>query len=63
MMVTLRIGLLAIMVTLAMSITAAFAAVLPEEAAKLKSELNPLGAEIAGNADSTIPAWTLTGSL
>jgi len=28
-----------------------------EEAAKLKSELTPLGAERAGNADGTIPAW------
>lgn len=28
-----------------------------EEAAKLKSELTPLGAERAGNADGSIPAW------
>ena len=33
------------------------AAVTPEEAAKLKSELTPLGAEKAGNKDGTIPAW------
>lgn len=35
-----------------------FAAVTVEEAAKLKSELTPLGAEKAGNKDGTIPAWT-----
>jgi hypothetical protein len=35
-----------------------FAAVPPEEAAKLKSDLTPLGAEKAGNKDGTIPAWT-----
>ena len=34
------------------------AAVTPEEAAKLKTTLTPLGAERAGNADGTIPAWT-----
>jgi hypothetical protein len=33
------------------------AAVSPEEAAKLKTTLTPLGAERAGNADGTIPAW------
>ncbi|GGX95710.1 DUF1329 domain-containing protein [Massilia dura] len=30
----------------------------PEEAAKLKTTLTPLGAERAGNADGSIPAWT-----
>ncbi|MDM0032413.1 DUF1329 domain-containing protein [Variovorax sp. J22P271] len=34
------------------------AAVSNEEAAKLKSELTPLGAERAGNKDGSIPAWT-----
>ncbi len=29
-----------------------------EEAAKLGNELTPVGAEKAGNADGTIPAWT-----
>jgi len=37
---------------------AAHAAVTPEEAAKLKTELTPLGAEKAGNKEGTIPAWT-----
>lgn len=34
------------------------AAVGADEAAKLKSELTPLGAQKAGNADGSIPAWT-----
>ena len=39
------------------------AGVSAEEAARLKSDLTPLGAERAGNADGTIPAWEggLTG--
>lgn len=36
----------------------AAAAVSADEAARLKSELTPLGAEKAGNKDGTIPAWT-----
>ena len=35
----------------------ALAKVSAEEAAKLGNELTPLGAEKAGNADGTIPAW------
>ena len=42
---------------LAIANTFANAAVTPEEAARLKSELTPLGAEKAGNKDGTIPAW------
>ncbi|RRV32170.1 DUF1329 domain-containing protein [Pseudomonas sp. o96-267] len=38
--------------------TGAIAAVSPEEAAKLGATLTPLGAEMAGNADGSIPAWT-----
>jgi Protein of unknown function (DUF1329) len=34
-----------------------YAAVSTEEAAKLKTTLTPLGAERAGNADGSIPAW------
>ncbi len=39
------------------------AGVTADEAARLKSTLTPLGAEKAGNADGSIPAWTggLTG--
>jgi hypothetical protein len=36
----------------------ALAAVSAEEAAKLKGELTPLGAEKAGNKDGSIPPWT-----
>jgi len=43
---------------LAMGASATFAKVTPEEAAKLGKELTPMGAEKAGNADGTIPAWT-----
>ena len=38
--------------------SAAFAAVSEKEAARLGADLTPLGAEKAGNADGTIPAWT-----
>jgi hypothetical protein len=34
------------------------AAVTPEEAAKLKTDLTPFGAEKAGNREGTIPPWT-----
>ena len=36
----------------------ALAAVSAEEAARLKGELTPFGAEKAGNKDGSIPAWT-----
>jgi hypothetical protein len=37
----------------------------PEEAARLKTDLTPLGAERAGNKDGSIPAWTggFTGTI
>ena len=38
-------------------VSGAAAKVTPEEAAKLGKELTPFGAEMAGNADGTIPAW------
>jgi len=34
-----------------------YAAASPEEAAKLKTTLTPLGAERAANKDGSIPAW------
>ncbi|MEK1906341.1 MAG: DUF1329 domain-containing protein, partial [Pseudomonas sp.] len=34
------------------------AAVAPEQVARLGAELTPMGAEKAGNADGSIPAWT-----
>jgi Protein of unknown function (DUF1329) len=45
--------LLAVLLT-----SAARAGVGPEEAARLKKDLTPLGAERAGNASGSIPAWT-----
>ena len=38
--------------------SALVAAVSPEEAARLEKDLTPLGAQRAGNAAGTIPAWT-----
>jgi hypothetical protein len=35
-----------------------WAAISPEEAARLGRDLTPLGGELAGNADGSIPAWT-----
>lgn len=49
---------IALAATLACGLAAAQAAVSPEEAAKLKTELTPLGGERAGNKDGTIPPWT-----
>ena len=37
---------------------AAWAALSPEEAARLGKDLTPLGGEVAGNADGSIPAWS-----
>ncbi|GGN24506.1 MULTISPECIES: DUF1329 domain-containing protein [Marinomonas] len=37
---------------------ASYAAVSPEEAARLGVDLTPFGGEKAGNSDGTIPAWT-----
>ena len=42
---------------LALGVSSALAAVSPQEAAQLKTTLTPLGAERAGNADGSIPAW------
>lgn len=51
---TVQIGALA----LSLIVTNVTAAVPPDEAAKLGTTLTPLGAEMAGNADGSIPAWT-----
>ncbi|NMP31442.1 DUF1329 domain-containing protein [Thalassotalea sp. M1531] len=50
--------LLSLAVSLAVSSTAVFAKVSSDEAAKLESELTPMGAVRAGNADGSIPEWT-----
>jgi len=39
----------------------AFAAVSPEEAARLGKDLTPMGAEMAANADGSIPPWNAQG--
>ncbi|MGJ7513787.1 DUF1329 domain-containing protein [Pseudomonas baetica] len=44
--------------TLSLLATSVLAAVSPQEAAQLGSNLTPLGAEKAGNAAGSIPAWT-----
>lgn len=44
--------------TLSLLATSVMAAVSPDEAAKLGNTLTPVGAEMAGNASGTIPAWT-----
>ena len=51
-----KIGV-ASLVTL-MSVGSAYAAVTAEEAKRLQGDLTPWGAERAGNADGSIPAWT-----
>ena len=57
----LTLNTLTAILALAISGTPAFAGVSAEEAAKLGMELTPLGAERAGNADGSIPAWTGEG--
>jgi Protein of unknown function (DUF1329) len=42
--------------------TGAFAAVSADEAARLGKDLTPVGAEMAGNADGSIPAWNAAGT-
>ncbi|MET1078296.1 MAG: DUF1329 domain-containing protein [Pseudomonas sp.] len=44
--------------TLSMVATGVMAAVSADEAAKLGTSLTPVGAEMAANADGSIPAWT-----
>lgn len=51
------LGVLAIAIS-ALAALPASAAVSAAEAARLKTDLTPAGAERAGNADGTIPAWT-----
>lgn len=59
-MINIKQKSLRLMIVAALLATSQFAvaAVSAEEAAKLKSELTPLGAEKAGNKDGSIPAWT-----
>jgi Protein of unknown function (DUF1329) len=54
---SIYLGALAVALAASFAAVPALAAVSTEEAAKLKSTLTPLGAERAGNAAGTIPAW------
>ena len=49
---------LSVLIVAAWACGPALAFVSAQEAAALKSRLTPMGAERAGNADGTIPAWT-----
>ncbi|MEC9260129.1 MAG: DUF1329 domain-containing protein [Pseudomonadota bacterium] len=53
-----KIGIIAAALTVALTTVPAQAKVTADEAAKLGTELTPLGGEKAGNADGSIPAWT-----
>lgn len=53
-----KIAQLLACLSLSLSVPVAHAAVSAAEAEALKSTLTPLGAERAGNADGSIPAWT-----
>jgi hypothetical protein len=55
--ITLSFALLAALLAMALSNTPTLAAVTADEAAKLGNSLTLLGAETAGNAAQTIPAW------
>lgn len=46
------------LVVIALQPTLALAALTPDEARRLDTELTPVGAERRGNADGTIPPWT-----
>jgi len=48
----------ALALTMTSIIATTYAGVSSQEAARLKSNLTPVGAEKAGNKDGTIPAWT-----
>ncbi|WP_438863696.1 DUF1329 domain-containing protein [Neptunicella sp.] len=53
-----KLALVTTAITLALSATCSQAKVSEAEAAKLGTELTPMGAVKAGNADGSIPAWT-----
>jgi hypothetical protein len=50
------------LISLALASAGAVAAVPPEQAAQLGKTLTPMGAEMAGNADGSIPAWNPKGT-
>lgn len=52
-----RIAIIASAIAMALTVNVTQAKVSEAEAAKLGNELTPLGGEVAGNADGSIPAW------
>ncbi|MEE4144395.1 MAG: DUF1329 domain-containing protein [Halieaceae bacterium] len=50
------------LIAMALASAGAVAAVSPEQAAQLGKTLTPTGAEMAGNADGSIPAWDPKGT-
>lgn len=52
-----KLAMIASAITMALSVNVAQAKVTEAEAAKLGTELTPLGGEKVGNADGSIPAW------
>jgi hypothetical protein len=57
-MIKTRLFLIIMVCLLAFTAQQGQAGVTAEEAARLKTDLTPLGGERAGNAEGTIPAWT-----
>ena len=57
----LRTAVAALFLT-SIAASTAFAAVSPEQAARLGKDLTPVGAEAAGNADGSIPDWDPNGT-
>src|SRR5438105_3168419 len=55
--ITLHLCVLSALIVIGAAVPG-LALVSSQEAAELKSRLTPMGAERAGNADSSIPAWT-----
>ena len=53
-----RAGLLGAFIFVATAAIPVLGGASPDQAARLKSDLTPLGAERAGNRDGSIPAWT-----
>ncbi len=53
-----KLGLITVGLAIALSSQAVLSKVTQAEADKLGNELTPLGAQKAGNADGSIPAWT-----
>jgi hypothetical protein len=53
-----KLGVVAVGIAIAISSHSVMAKVSEAEAARLGADLTPLGAEKAGNADGSIPAWT-----